>query len=333
MRRACREPGALSESAERQLSVTRSALYTGTLMHARRDVHARRTFRYPVYMASIDLGELPELDRTLRLFSHDRRNVFALHDRDYEGATLDLAELRAANGLPVPATTRLVTNLRVFGYVFNPVSFFLDYDASGAITSVIAEVNNTYGGRRRYVLGPAQRIDPRASAPLPAKPAGFPPSRASAPLPAKPAGFPPSSASAPQPAGFPPIHGPQVGFRHVRELFVSPFLHGDASYELWFDAPLDSDQLAITMHVDTPAGDRVFVARIDGTRRTLTDRALAATAIRYPLMTLQVIGLIHLEALRLRLRGVPYRRPDRDHRPITSPTSVVSAAHRSTAMK
>ena len=257
--------------------MVRSALYTGTLLHARRDVHAQRTFRYPVYTAVIDPAELAELDRELWLFSYRRPNLFALDDRDYE-AGLDLAGLRAANGLPVPATTRLVTNLRVLGYVFNPVSFFLDYDARGALTSVIAEVNNTYGGRRRYVLGPAQRID--------------------------------------RPG--------RVGFRHARELFVSPFLHGDATYELWFDAPLDGDLLAITMHVDTD--QRVFTARLDGRRRPLRDRTLAAAAVRYPVMTAQVIGLIHYEALKLRLRGVPYRRPAADHRPISAPRSIVSIA-------
>ena len=254
-----------------------SALVTGSLVHTRRDHLARRTFRYPVYMASIDLDELPALHRELRLFSHRGRNVFALHDADYEdgarGLRAALGDLLAGNALPAPATTRLVTNLRVFGYVFNPVSFFLNYDAAGALTSVVAEVNNTYGGRRRYVLGPAQRI----AAPPAAR---------------------------------------RVGFRHVRELFVSPFLHGERSYELWFDAPLDGARLAITMHVDMPDGERIFHAHVTGRRAPLTDRALLAAAVRYPLMTAQVIGLIHFEALKLRLAGVPYRRPGPDHRPL-----------------
>jgi DUF1365 family protein len=251
----------------------RSALYRGSVMHARTDEHARRTFRYPVYVAAIDLGELAALDRELRWFSHGGRNLFALHDRDYEagerGLPGALADLLAANGLPAPSTTRLVTNLRVAGYVFNPVSFFLNYGAAGALESVVAEVNNTYGGRRRYVLGPAHRIADRD----------------------------------------------RVGFRHVRELFVSPFLHGPASYELWFDAPLDGERLAIMMHVARPSGERIFVAELAGRRRPLSDRALLAAAVRYPMMTAQVIGLIHLEALKLRLLGVPYLRPGPDHRP------------------
>lgn len=253
--------------------MTTSALYRGQLVHTRRDEHAQRRFRYPVYMAAIDLDELAVLDRELRLFSHQRTNVMSLHDADYEDGALGLraalARLITAHALPAPVTTRLVTNLRVAGYVFNPVSFFLNYQADGALTSVVAEVNNTYGGRYRYVLGPAQRIA-----------------------------------------------GRRVGFRHRRELYVSPFLHGPRDYEFWFDAPLDGDRLAITMHVDAPDGQRVLAAHLDGTRRALTDRAILAAAVRYPLMTAQVIGLIHLEALKLRLAGVPFRRPGPDHRPL-----------------
>ena len=120
----------------------RSALYRGELVHARTRRHARRAFRYAVYMAAIDLDELPALDRELRLFSHDGANLFssasATTRRRYRRARArspascrrELGALRAANGLPAPRSTRLVTNLRAFGYLFNPVSFFIDYDAA-----------------------------------------------------------------------------------------------------------------------------------------------------------------------------------------------------------
>ncbi len=256
--------------------MTHSALYRGEVMHARHDALARRAFRYNVYVAALDLDELPALDRELRLFSRTRRTPFGFRERDYGDGTADdlrssLAAICAANGLPAPHTTRLVTNLRTFGYVFNPVSFFLNYDRAGALDTVIAEVNNTYGGRFRYVLGPQQRVG-----------------------------------------------GAVATFRHVRELFVSPFLHGDASYEFSFDAPLDGEQLAIDMRVEHAAG-RSFTARLAGTRAALTDRTLVAAAVRYPFMTAQVIGLIHWQAIKLRWLGVPYRRPGRDHRPLRAP--------------
>lgn len=261
-----------------------SALYRGSVMHARHDDLAKRAFTYGVYVASLDLDELPALDRDLWLFSHRRANLMSFDERDF-AATLapshrvtgdlreSLASLRAANGLRVPHTTRLVTNLRVVSYTFNPVSFFLDYDAGGALIGAIAEVNNTYGGRHRYVLGPAHRLP-----------------------------------------------GPRVGFRHVRELFVSPFLHGEVRYDFWFDAPLDGAALAIEMHVSRPSGERVLTARLEGGRAPMSDRTLAAAALRYPFMTAQVIGLIHWQALKLRRAHVPYRRPDVDHRPLPTQT-------------
>jgi DUF1365 family protein len=228
----------------------RSALYRGELMHARHDAFAR-AFRYPVYMACIDPSELPALDRSLRLFSYNRANVYALADRDY---TTPLAG----------DATRIVTNLRTLGYVFNPVSFFLRY-AGDTPHAMIAEVNNTYGGRRCYAL------DAR-------------------------------------------LPGPRLGFRCDRDFFVSPFLHGELVYDFWLDAPLDGARLAIEMHVYDRAGKRVFTARFSGVRTPLSDRALATAAVRYPAMAAQVIGLIHWQAFKLRLRGAPYRRPGPDHR-------------------
>jgi DUF1365 family protein len=243
----------------------RSALYRGELFHGRRDAHAQRSFAYPIYLASIDPEELPALDHELRWFSHNRSNLFALRDRDY---TTRLADVHAGDELPAPHAVRLVTHLRTCGYVFNPVSFFLGYDRAGQLQTAIAEVNNTYGGNFRYVLGPRERIASK-----------------------------------------------RVGFRHVREFFVSPFLHGNATYEFWFDAPIDGDKLAIEMYVESGA-QRVFTARFGGVRSPLSDRGLWAATLRYPLMTARVIGLIHLQALKLRLAGVPYRRPRGDHRPL-----------------
>ncbi len=259
----------------------RSALYRGELFHSRRDRFAQRHFRYPVFTAVIDLDELPTLHRELRCFSYNRGNLYSLHDRDYRDAAsvgvraAALARFADA-GIAPPRSIRLVTNLRVAGYVFNPVSYFLGHDETGALTAVIAEVNNTYGGSKRYLLGPAQRL--------------------------------------PTAAGAPPA------FRHVRDLFVSPFLHGPASYDFHFDTPLDGERLAIRMDVhagDAAEGPRIFVARLDGERTPLSDRALLAAAVRYPLMTVQVIGLIHYQALKLRLLGAPYRRPGPDHRPLS----------------
>jgi DUF1365 family protein len=140
----------------------RSAVYTGTLMHARR-APARHVFRYPVSYWLFDLDELPELERRLWLVSINRRNVVSLRDRDhFEGcvplkrAVVDLA------GDPTIERVLLLTQPRVLGYVFNPVSFYWCYRADGSLACVVAELNNTFGERLPEVLrGPELQYEHR----------------------------------------------------------------------------------------------------------------------------------------------------------------------------
>ena len=104
----------------------RSALYTGTVMHARK-TPKENVFRYRVCFYLLDLDELPELDRRVRLFGWNRRGVVSLHDRDH----LDIRAYLAEHGIEADRIL-LLTNLRVLGYVFNPVSFFYCYQDGGA---------------------------------------------------------------------------------------------------------------------------------------------------------------------------------------------------------
>jgi DUF1365 family protein len=45
----------------------------------------------------------------------------------------------------------LLTQPRILGHLFNPVSFWLCHDAQGGLRALIAEVNNTYGDRHSYL--------------------------------------------------------------------------------------------------------------------------------------------------------------------------------------
>ena len=56
----------------------------------------------------------------------------------------------------------LVTNLRSFGYVFNPASFYLCRDGDGDLRVVVVEVHNTYGERHLYTLR-RRRCDARGA--------------------------------------------------------------------------------------------------------------------------------------------------------------------------
>ncbi len=50
----------------------------------------------------------------------------------------------------------LLTNLRLLGHVFNPVSYFYCYRADGELAAIVAEVSNTFGERHPYLLSAAE---------------------------------------------------------------------------------------------------------------------------------------------------------------------------------
>jgi len=133
----------------------RSALYLGTLVHSRREP-VRHSFRYPLSTFLIDLDELDELERRLTLVSVNRRNVVSICDRDhFDGLPLKQAVLELIDDRSVERVLMLAQP-RIFGYVFNPVSFFWCYRADGSLACMVAELNNTFGERLPEVLRGAE---------------------------------------------------------------------------------------------------------------------------------------------------------------------------------
>lgn len=238
-----------------------SSLCVGTLMHHRLEAPEHR-FAYPLYMLLLDLDEIPELDARLRLFGHDHPRPLAFHDRDHLGGAArpvrDKVEafLRGEGIEPPGGRILLLTHPRVFGYVFNPVSFYYCYEPGGRLAVRVAEVNNTFGDRHGY------------------------------------------SGTA-----------PNWGDKKV--MHVSPFFSMAGSY-LW-DLP-EPDQERVLARVDlTREGRPLLKARLTLRPEPLTDRALAWALVRYPFMTLKVMGAIHFEALRLWRKGAPvFRNPSYD---------------------
>ena len=137
----------------------RSALYAGALVHVRHEPR-RHAFRYPVAYWLLDLDELPEIERRLQLVSVNRRNVLEPRDRDHFGGELPLKEaVRRFAGDPEIDRVLCLTQLRVLGYVFNPVSFYWCYRADGELACMIAELNNTFGERLEVLPGSLLRYE------------------------------------------------------------------------------------------------------------------------------------------------------------------------------
>jgi len=246
-----------------------SRLYFGRLVHRRYEGRPHR-FAYPIAMLLIDLDELPELDRKLRLFRWNRPGIVAFHDRDHLGdagrGLRDNVEsfLERQGHEPPGGRIMLLTHARIFGYVFNPVSFYYCLDRAGELDCIVAEVNNTFGERHNYLLDARNEIVTPEARP-----------------------------------------SPRRSFRTRKAMYVSPFIGPDAWYDFHMTPPAEG--LSVFMADHGPNG-RILDATLSGQARPLTDPVLLTFLFRYPFMTLAVIGRIHWQAFRLWLKKVPHYR-------------------------
>jgi len=286
----------------------RSCLYDCSVMHHRL-APKEHHFRYGIFQFCLDLDELDTLSARLRLFHRNRPALYRFNDRDHlpssgssrreeapaqcgmrnaecgieseslltSAATQPKTHLRspisdslsakssllawvASQGLPLPADTRvlLLTHCRVFGYIFNPVSFYFCLDAQDRPLCAVAEVGNTFGELKPFLLGP-EHFDGEGR------------------------------------------------FRRVvpKHFYVSPFFALDLAFDFKLRVP--GEQL--DLHIDDREGNRpVLLTALTGRRVPLTDANLARLTLKYPLVTLRVITLIHWHALKLWWKNVPWHR-------------------------
>lgn len=134
-----------------------SALYRGGVTH-RRLRPKSHTLGYRVFWLLLDLAEIEELDRRLRLFSRNRFNLLSFHDRDHgdgSGAALrpQVEAWLARASIDIgEGPVRLLTMPRVLGYVFNPISLYYCHHADGRLAAVVYEVTSTFRVRHAYVI-------------------------------------------------------------------------------------------------------------------------------------------------------------------------------------
>ncbi|MCL7644366.1 DUF1365 domain-containing protein [Enterobacter hormaechei] len=128
-----------------------SCLYHGTLRHRRLAPKAHH-FTYSVFMAWLDLDELDALPSVG--VRRNRVAPAAFYDADYPlGTPLKehvLERLENLTGERPAGRVMLLTQLRYFGFHFNPVNFYYCYDGEDTLRWVLAEVRNTPWNERHY---------------------------------------------------------------------------------------------------------------------------------------------------------------------------------------
>ncbi len=132
------------------------AVCFGAVMHERH-VQAHNRFIYPTAFLRLPLSRLATLRAPL--LGIERGNVFSFRNRDHgarDGSPLLpwIQTLLRAQGLAELCDGEIVlqTMPRIFGFVFNPVSFWFCHDRAGALRVVLAEVSNTFGERHNYLV-------------------------------------------------------------------------------------------------------------------------------------------------------------------------------------
>jgi len=137
----------------------RSGIYEGQVVHHRYTPVDHR-FTYRIALVLLDLSEIDAVCRLHPLWSHGGRNAVSFHRADYLGdpsipldtAVRDLVEERS--GIRPTGPISVLTQLRTWGWLFNPITTYYCYDQTGTtIATTVVEVTNTpWHERTAYVL-------------------------------------------------------------------------------------------------------------------------------------------------------------------------------------
>ena len=141
------------------MRVVNSRLYTGRVTHRRLSA-VRNEFRDTLFMAYLDLDELPGLFDPYWLWSARRPALAWFRRADYLGdparplADCVRERIRTELGQAPAGPIRVLTHLRYFGHNFNPVTFYYCHEApDGPVRVIVAEITNTpWNERHSYVL-------------------------------------------------------------------------------------------------------------------------------------------------------------------------------------
>ncbi len=242
-------------------------------MHHRFAPKAHR-FDYRLFYFAVDLDELPALHRRLRLFSFNRANLYSLREADFfpTHEPLHNASAPTSAAAPTPLKQRVLTWLAARG-------------VEAVDARVVLVTLPRIAG---YLFNPVSFyfVFDRAGAPLTAIAEVTNTFREMKPFHVTER-----------------VDGRTFHLRAPKNFYVSPFSDVDVEFDFTLRAP--AERLGIQID-DYVGGERTLISTLHGPRAELTDGRLAWFTLKYPLLTLRVITLIHWHALRLWLKRLPW---------------------------
>lgn len=130
-------------------------LVYANLMHLR-TIPKINKFLYKVFYICFDISKIDNLK--CKFFSLNKFNIFSFYIKDHgkrDGSSLELwirQLLYEKNLDEYVKKIFLFTHPRIFGYVFNPVSFWFCVDDENNLRAILFEVNNTFSQNHCYLV-------------------------------------------------------------------------------------------------------------------------------------------------------------------------------------
>ena len=141
-----------------------SCIYKGQVNHCRYEPRMH-SFCYTLFMMYIDLDELPALFDACPGWAVEKPALASFQSKDHYSNSGNNTQdsirrlVTESTGQKPQGPIRLLTHLRYFGYIFNPLSLYFCFDEHDEkLTHVVAEVTNTpWKQQHCYVLAGACR--------------------------------------------------------------------------------------------------------------------------------------------------------------------------------
>lgn len=159
-----------NHSANAFFDSCQTAIYTGMVGH-HRFLPRSHSFKTQLFMMYLDLDEIDQVFSHSRLWSTQRWAPVQFKRSDYYGdSKSDLKNavkkrVHEVLGIEIDGAVRMLTHLRYWGFVFNPITVYYCFDSDDHLQALLVDVSNTpWGERYDYVLkcdpqNDAQRIN------------------------------------------------------------------------------------------------------------------------------------------------------------------------------
>lgn len=137
-----------------------SAIYEGSVGH-RRFVPKGHSFHYRVFMVYMDLQKLDQIFSKSRWWSHKYFGLAWFRRKDFFDGKDDKPlyavvqnKVKEKTGKVLQGPIKILTNLRYFGFIMNPITCYYCFDRTGdKLEAIVAEVTNTpWRQRCHYVI-------------------------------------------------------------------------------------------------------------------------------------------------------------------------------------